>query len=551
MRPTSRLILITLPLLAVALVGIASGSAVGASSAPRVARSPSTLTSTSLGLSTEVDSVDMVNSTTGFAVVSNAAESTINRFYLAKTISTGTSWITLGPLPYKSFKGPTAPSMPTLNFVTTSVGYVTAPSGGRVFVTNDGGRIWNPVSTPGIWPTIQIRGNSALIVSDKCTGPLPDYGPLRCPSVVSTYRLGATKPEATNPIPAVNHTAWRAAIALAVPTPSTFVVQEGGTQPGMATHLLDSTNDGRTWHPLKDPCGQLLIQQLLTPSPMRWLLSCFLDGGMMQGTNKLYESRDGGRRWTLLSYSGEQRFYVGNIADTWNTLVLSGNSQMIFSAVGGAAGGIERSADGRHWIPARFNPASGGAPEWIDSFGATGVLFGNQSGNVWRTFNGLTWAPLKLIAGRFRGLPICTPGRGVSVTLGPVRLSAGSSLNTIIFTNNGQHGCYLDGAPSLQPTSGAAHEPAGPPAASYAKSGQGGFTVLRAHGGMASVTLTMQKTSAMRPGSCRTRRATSAIIGFNPPARFLLSFGRLPRTVCALVTTSQVSGVVRGIANGP
>jgi photosystem II stability/assembly factor-like uncharacterized protein len=507
-----------------------------------------TLTSTTLGLGTEIDSIDMISSTQGFAVVSNSTVATTNRFYLARTRDTGTSWSLIGSLPYKSFKGPPSYS-PTLNFVSASVGYVSTTSGGRVFVTTDGGRAWTPLSTPGIWPTSVVQERSALVVSDLCAGRLPNFGPLRCPSVVSHFPVGQTTPTTTFSIPAVDHTAWRAAIALAAPAPSTLVVQEGGTQPGESTHLLESSNDGATWNTLTDPCGGLLVQQLLTPSAHRWLLSCFLDGGMMQGTNQLWKSVDGGRTWRLLAHSGEQRYYVGNIADTWNTLAVSGNGKTLFSAVGGAAGGVESSSDGRHWSSARFNPESGGAPEWIDAFGDTGVMFGNQSGRVWRTFDGVTWTPLKLAAGRYRNLPICTRARDVKVSLGATRVISGTAYNAIIFENKGQHSCYLNGTPSLQPVSGATRTSVGLPATGYSSSLQGGFTVLRAHGGIASVSLAMQRSSSIPSGSCRVRRASGAVVGFNPPASFSFSFGHHARSVCALVSTSQVSSVVAGTAS--
>ena len=529
-----------------ATLNVLPGIKAGASSVPSIATSSSVMTSTSLGLGTEIDSVDMIDSTRGFAVVSNSIVGRTNHYYMARTSDVGNQWTIVGRLPYPSFKGVPSWNLPKLDFVTTSVGYVSAPGGGRVFVTNDGGRTWQVLSTPGIWPTIRVRGDSTLVVSDVCTGRLPNYGPLQCPSVVSRYRLGRSTPEVTFPIPAINHTPWRAATALATPTPSTLIVQEGGTQPGESTHLLESSDSGQKWRQLRDPCGQLLIQQLLTPSPKRWLLSCFLDGGMMQGTNQLWQSSDGGQRWTLLAYSGEQRYYVGNIADTWDTLAVAGDGRTIVSAVGGAAGGIEYSTDGRHWIPARFNSSSGGAPEWIDSFGANGMLFGNQTGNVWRTFDGITWTPLKLLAGRYRNLTICTGQRGVGVSVGTVHRSSGTTTMAIVFTNGGPRDCYLNGAPSLQLVSGPTRKPIGPLATGYVFSRNRGFTVLRAHGGKASVSLTIQSLSAVSRASCRIRRSTGASIRFDPPATFSLSFGRHTQAVCALISTSQVSEVTPG-----
>ncbi|MGC8499157.1 MAG: DUF4232 domain-containing protein [Acidimicrobiales bacterium] len=529
-------------LLASALVSPSSRLVAPAGAATRSERPVAALTSTSLGLHTHIDSIDMVTATTGMAVVSDATPGQRHRFYLARTTSAGTSWSVVGPLPYPPVTTVTLPTGPTLDFASSSVGYAATPATGPVFVTTSGGRKWARVAIAGRWPTLVMGTSTLLIVSDRCRGPLPAYGPLRCPSVASLYRVGRTTPETTFAVPDVSRGGWRAAVALALPAPASPIVREGGAQPGSPAIVLASTNAGRTWHRLDNPCHQLLIQQLVTASPRHWLLSCFLDGGMEQGTNRLWSSRDGGRHWALLAWSGEQRFFVGNIADTWNTLAVSGNGRTLFSAVGGAGGGVESSPDGRHWAFARFSPQTGGAPEWIDAFGPTGALFGTQFGSVWRTLDGVTWSPLRLPAGRFHGLEICTQSHGVGASLGGARSVGGTTYRAVTFSNTGLHSCYLSGTPDVQPAVGVSHSPVGPLTTGYSSVG-GGYVVLPAHGGRASISLAMQRAASVPRGSCRIRIATGADITFDPPARFYVSSGRRPWTVCALVAITQSTGV--------
>lgn len=530
-------------LLAGALAGPSSPLAARAGAAARHGGPTVALTSTSLGLHTQIDSIDMVSATTGVAVASDATPGERTRFYLARTTSAGTSWSIVGPLPYR----PTAETVlapgPTLDFVSVAAGYVSTPATGPVFVTTNGGRSWARLTIPGSWPTLALGTSTLLIISDRCHGPLPPYGPLQCPSVASLYRFGHTTPDTTFAVPDVSPGGWRAAVALALPAPSSPIVREGGAQPGAPAVVLASTNAGRTWERLENPCPQLLIQQLLTPSPHHWLLSCFLDGGMEQGTNRLWTSHDGGRHWALLAWSGEQQRFVGNIADTWNTLAVSGNGRILLSAVGGAGGGVEASPDGRHWTFARFSPQTGGAPEWIDTFGTTGALFGTQPGRVWRTFDGVTWSPLRLPAGSFRGLSICTPSRGVEASMGSARSVQGVTYRSVDFSNTGRHGCYLSGVPDVQPVAGTSHAPVGPATTGYSSVG-GGYVVLPAHGGRASISLAMPSAASVPRGSCRRRVATGVVVSFDPPARFFVSAGRRPWSVCALVTLTQSTGVV-------
>jgi photosystem II stability/assembly factor-like uncharacterized protein len=547
-----RALSLILALSVVLLTGVSAGEQAGAASfsAP-VIRIGTPLTTTTLGLSTQIASVDMLSSTVGFAVAANSTPGVRNWLYLARTSDSGGHWVIMGSLPYPSFTQGWPSSSPALDFVSNAVGYVSSPQGGSIFVTVNGGSKWSKVTTPGIWPTFAVSGSSVVVTSDVCKGALPAYGPLQCPSVLSLYRVGQTKPASTFSIPAVGVGKWRAAVTVAASWPTTAVVLEGGTE-GSLSSLQETTNAGRTWQTLSDPCEHLMVQQLLTPSTSHWLLSCFMGGGMMQGNNKLWSSNDAGRSWTLEAYSGEQRYFVGNIADTWNTLAVSGNGQILFSAIGGAGGGIETSTDGgHHWTVAPIHANTGGAPEYLSVFGPTSAIMGVQSGGVWRTLDGTHWAPLLLVAGEYKGHSICTSGRGVTVTRGRTGVAAGTAYTAVLFTNHGAKACYLNGVPTVQPVAGLHQSVVGPAALVYSTSGRGEFIVLKAHGGKASVSLGVETAANIPAKSCISKNATGITVRFSPPANFYVSLGRSPVAVCTIQPTTEVWGVVPGVKVGP
>jgi photosystem II stability/assembly factor-like uncharacterized protein len=551
-RAQRRALPMILALSVASLTGASAEEHVGAASltAP-VIRIGTPLTTTTLGLGTQIASVDMLSSTVGFAVAANSTPGIRNWLYLARTSDAGNRWAVVGVLPYSSSTNGWPYFPPTLHFLSDAVGYVSSPQGGSIFVTVNGGSKWTKVTTPGIWPTFAVSGTSVVVASDICKGTLPAYGPLQCPGVLSLYRVGQTKPASTFSIPAVGVGKWRAAVALAAFWPTTAVVLEGGTE-GSLSSLQETTNAGRTWQTLRDPCEHLMIQQLLTPSTSHWLLSCFMGGGMMQGTNKLWSSNDAGRSWTLEAYSGEQRYFVGNIGDVSNTLAFSGNGRILFSALGGAAGGIETSTDGgHHWTLAPIHANSGGAPEYLSAFGPTGAIMGVQSGGVWRTLDGTHWAPLLLVAGKFRSDSICTSGRGVTVSRGRTGVAAGTSYTAVVFTNHGAKACYLNGVPAVQPVAGQHQSAVGPAAWGYSTSGRGGFVVLRAHVGKASVSLGVETAANIPTKSCISKNATGITVRFNPPANFYVSLGRSPVAVCTIQPNIEVWGVVPGVRAGP
>ena len=507
------------------------------------------LTDTTLGTGTQIETVDMLSSSLGFAVAA-PANAGRGRFYLVRTTDLGNSWTVRGVLPLPSFVGPYgAGNEPAIHFVSAKVGYASMQNG-PLYVTDAGGTTWFKVLIPGIWPTYVISGTTMSVVSDECKSPAPIYGPAKCPSFLSQFRIGTTTPIRTVAIPAAGPAGkWRAATALATVSPSSVVVSEGGNE-GQHSSLLFTTDAGAKWRLLSDPCQEMMVDQLLTAIPSRWLLYCFMDGGMTQGTSKLWSSSNRGGSWSLVAHASQQGDDVGRIGDVSNTLYFNNQASTLYGALGGAAGGLEYSTDaGAHWAMTKIATSwYGGAPEYLSTFAATGAVFGVQNGPLYRTTNGTRWTELPpLPAGSYRGLSICTSKSGTQVSRSRTMTGIpGTTLDyPVVFTNDGATACYLNGIPNVESVSGLKRLSTGQLAYPEGVTGRGGFVVLKAHGGEASIVFESDADVGNVRSYCAPVTMHGISVRFAPPSAFFIPIPARP--VCTGVSTIRNGGVVRGV----
>jgi hypothetical protein len=154
-------------------------------------------------------------------------------------------------------------------------------------------------------------------------------------------------------------------------------------------------------------------------------------------------------------------------------------------------------------------------------------------------------------APRYEGLSICTAASGLRVSQGRTEVVSGSAYMTIIFVNEGTTDCYLNGTPFTQPV-GAAYNPVGPPAAEYFDPSRGGYVVLDAGGGAASTSLGIANAAKYYPrSSCDEKKMIGVTLRFSYPADFFFRIGAGPISVCKKITTTTITGVARGVIEGP
>lgn len=529
----------------------ATGSDAVSTSHPPSLRQGTRLTDTDLGIGTQIDTVDMLSSTLGFGVASPSNKGR-GWFYLVKTTNLGNSWTIQHVLPLPSYVGMYGTGVdPEIHFVNSRVGY-TSIQNGPLYVTVNGGASWSEMSAPGIWPTYVIAGGVVFVVSDVCTGSVPVYGPLECPSQLTQFRLGSTTPLRTVPIPALGRAGeWRAATAMASMSRQSLVVSEGGREGGKSS-LLITRDSGSSWNLLDDPCEGLTVDQLLSSDPHRWLLYCFIDDGMNQGDSELWASADQGASWTTVAHANEEGLDVGDIRDVDNTIFATNRGSILYGALGGAAGGLEVSRDGgRKWTLTSIQTnLYGGAPEYMSMFGPTGAIFGVLTGPQYRSVNGSTWVELPALpAGKYRGHSICTLRQGTEANLGaPVTGIPASTIDfPVLFTNLGSTDCYLNGIPLTHPVMGLARRAVGPSAYPEDQNGRGGFVVLKAHGGVASIVFEREAASSYPRKYCAPEVMEGITINFSPPSSFYVTVPMAK--VCTGVPTTNVGGVVSGLTS--
>jgi len=240
---------------------------------------------------------------------------------------------------------------------------------------------------------MSLEGQSLWIISDFCPATTPNG---LCSSRLLTYQPGQLSPTSDLPIPPEGEVAGgssartREATLLDRLGLSRAVVEEGSD--GSPTSLLATSDSGRHWTALADPCGRITPTGLVAPRTSLWILYCQLDGGMHQGWNRLYTTDNQGTSWTLVAEGTVQGPQVGNIGPVVaSDLTLSGNGRILW-LLGSVFGVLSSTDGGFDWSGARVE--TGGYHSQVVAAGATSAWLPLPGTGLYRTSNGAIWNKL-------------------------------------------------------------------------------------------------------------------------------------------------------------
>jgi len=495
------------------------------------------LTNTLLGDSTQVDQVDMLSPTLGYALATRYLGNSRYRYYVVRTTDLARSWTVRSEVPNNDDRYPiftdfdTVDSDPMIDFVNRNVGYVLGPAS-SIYVTDDAALTWKRVVSNNSDSSYGVSGSTTSVVTTKCHTPSASSTP-KCTSELTGYEVGSATPEYSRAIPNSNVNYPNEVALLAVARGSTQVINLSTDGRSTRSSLLVTRDDGRTWSRLSNPCRGSLIEQLVVANDGQWLLSCFLDQGSYHGTAKIFRSTNDGATWSTVVDDTAQREIVGDLGGTPAYFFFSGNDRVLYAALMGPAGGLAVSLDGgTHWSPDSALGNTGGSPGSLSDFGPTSSIYQVWQGPMYVTHNSRTWhllAPLP--AGTYEGLSICT-SRNTTVSLRHVK-AGGVGYTYVDFTNSGPTSCYLNGAPNLQPL-GVGSVPIGEPVGSLLVSSDGDFVILKPFGGVANLSLFISPASSYkRASTCDAKRALALAFKFGSPSSFVLSLGTNPIFTCS------------------
>jgi photosystem II stability/assembly factor-like uncharacterized protein len=522
-------------------------------------RAGTLLTKTALHGFSQVDQIDMLSPSLGYALATEASNGRGSYwYYLVRTTNTGETWSVVSGLPlahdvypaYTDFSN--TDSDPSIYFVRPSVGYVANPHG-SIYVTIDAGATWRQVSVPGSSPSYGVSGSTLSVVSSRCPSGTVTSSSRQCSSVMSEYRVGATSSFSNESIPGTSSQDYEETTLLAVAPHAVQVVNKNNDAASTQSSLLITTDDGSGWRALANPCAKLMILQLVVAQDGQWLLSCFMDQGMSQGPAKLFRSWDDGQSWSTVS---------NDVRGTPIYYFFSGDDRQLYGAVMNPAGGLSVSDDdGMTWTSLRVLGYTSGAPENIASFGPSSAIYQVFQESSFVTRDGRTWRALPpLPAGHYRGILACTSARVVVKVrhvkagthlhpyVGYIHVASGGLLYPYLdFINKGSSPCYLEGVPNVQGLNGQTKY-VGPAASRESDTNGGDFVVLKAGGGSANVPLSLDSPSTVRPRSaCVAREALGLRINFGSPALFRLSLKADPISLCTKSINLGVSTVRLGL----
>jgi hypothetical protein len=548
-----RRVSLLLTMLVVLLVVLVTQRPPVSSAAPDQTVAPGTLlTNTTFNGFSQVDQVDMLSPSLGYALASHPLGHDIYRYYLVRTTNLGKTWTVRSEIPSDDERYPiftdfsTFDSDPFIDFVNQSIGYVNGPDG-SIYVTSDGGLTWTKVTARDSSSSYGISGSVVSIVTTSCRAVHGSKNPV-CRSVLSEFAAGSTVPERVIGIPNT-HLDYKYQIALLAAAPhETQVINLNSDNMTTSRSLLITRNDGQTWATLANPCAASMIGQLTVANDGQWLLSCFHDDGMYHGTAKIFRSTNEGATWSTVLDDTPQHNIVGNLGGTPAYFFFSGDSRTLFAAMMGPAGGLEVSTDGGTlWSTDTAMPDTGGQVGSLTTYGPTSSLYQVFQGPMYVTSNNRTWRLLpQLPAGTYRGLSICTD-KSAKVSL-RTKKSGRFKYSYLDFTNFSTTPCYLDGAPTARFMT-ADFSDVGPPATNDLVDSGGDFVTLRP-GGVADVPLFISPTSGYKPPStCVVTRVSAIRVRFGAPSSFVLSLGSRTIRACSNVSSISVLPVRAGPGN--
>ena len=343
-----------------------------------------------LGASSVV-ALQMFNLSAGVGISSTWSNESFsaNRSYLTETASSGSRWRVLGQLPEPT-------DYPLMLFMSPSEGYVA--DGSSLLFTRDRGRSWSTVAVAG--PTQSLTDSKGTIwaMSNSCANQAAQTGV--CTTVLNVLRPGALTPISARPVPSIPSAAWKpypaggapklTATLLARISPSSGVAVEGSDGPNSLLMTIDS---GRRWSQLSDPCGQLTVGSMVAFNAARWDIFCSQGGGMMQATNRLFATSDGGKDWSLLAYGNQDGSIGGTLGDGYlSNFGASADGRILWYTA--EVGFMNVSTDGgRTWRYPTPNLTDGW--DW-GHFVVVGhsAWLAMADGGLVHTTNGVNWMPM-------------------------------------------------------------------------------------------------------------------------------------------------------------
>jgi photosystem II stability/assembly factor-like uncharacterized protein len=485
------------------------------------------LTNVSLGTGTQIDSVDFVSQFLGYGIASNSYEGSSKHatepFYLVRTTDRGTRW-RLGPrVPLPPTKGAGPYHAPLVDFVAPSIGYVGEQegAGGDVQVTTDAGAQWTKLRAPGVGQAFAVSGATAAVVTSLCHNAEES----NCSAILSLFHKGSATPYESHRLPQlVSGGVSQLYPELNAISATTYVFVDGQNF-GHPSTILETTNGGATWRRIPDPCGKIEVNQLLAESSSSWLLACWQDEGMSQGPGSLWHTTNSGVNWSSIRDTVHAGRGLTNAGVDASVLSYNNDYQIIYGTVYSPAGGLEYSVDdGRRWT---FEPDpdmnDGGAAESLATFGSSGAVLDELHGELFRTLNGTSWTALPgLPPGRFRGSPVCRAGTVSVSESGRVR-DLGGWRESLDFTNNSEHACYLYGTPELQKVAGPTRSKVGWPSQYVGDYGTAAkYVTLSALGGMATVKLQFFPAGKTPSSGCHKTDVKGVTATFGPGSDFYI-----------------------------